>query len=78
MGDFPSGPLVKNPPANSWDTSSIPGPGGFHMPQGSSARESQLLSLYYGALELKLLSLHTLEPVLHKSTHHNEKPTQPN
>ena len=29
--DFPSGPVVKNPPANAGDTSLIPGPGRFHM-----------------------------------------------
>ena len=30
--DFPSGAVVKNLPANSEDTSSIPGLGRFHMP----------------------------------------------
>ena len=29
--DFPDGTMVKNPS----DTGSIPGPGRFHMPQGS-------------------------------------------
>ena len=33
--DFPGGPVVKNPPANAGDTGSRPGPGSFHMPQGS-------------------------------------------
>ena len=33
--DFPSGPVVKNPPANAGDTGSIPGPGRFHVPQGT-------------------------------------------
>ena len=33
--DFAGGPVVKNPPANSGDTGSIPGPGRFHMPQGN-------------------------------------------
>ena len=41
---FPGGPVVKNPPANAGDTGSIPGPGRFHMPQGSWAHEPQLLS----------------------------------
>lgn len=33
--DFPGGPMVKNPPANSRDTGSIPGLGGFYRPQGN-------------------------------------------
>ena len=33
--DFPGGPVDKNPPANSGDMGSIPGPGGFHMPQSN-------------------------------------------
>ena len=35
LGDFRSGPVVKNLPANAGDTSSIPGPGRFHMPQSN-------------------------------------------
>ena len=31
IGDFPGGPVVKNPPANAGDTSLIPGPGRSHM-----------------------------------------------
>ena len=31
--DFPSGPVVKNPPAIAADMSSIPGPGKSHMLQ---------------------------------------------
>ena len=31
MRDFPVGAVVKNPPANSGDTGSSPGPGRFHM-----------------------------------------------
>ena len=27
LGNFPDGPLVKNPPANAGDTGLIPGPG---------------------------------------------------
>ena len=30
--DFPTGPMVKNPPAKAGDTGSVPGPGRFHMP----------------------------------------------
>ena len=33
--DFPGGPVVKNPPANAGDTSSIPGPGSDHTPRGN-------------------------------------------
>ena len=32
---FPGGSVVKNPPANAGDTSSIPGPGRSHMPQSN-------------------------------------------
>ena len=32
---FPGGPVVKNPPCNASDTSSIPGPGRPHMPQSN-------------------------------------------
>ena len=31
VGDFPSGAVVKNPPANAGDTGSSPGPGRSHM-----------------------------------------------
>ena len=34
-GDFPSGEVVKNPPANAGDTGSSPGPGRSHMPQSN-------------------------------------------
>ena len=32
---FPSGPVVKHPPASVRDLSSIPGPGRFYMPWGN-------------------------------------------
>ena len=32
---FPGGPVVKNPPCNAGNTSSIPGPGRFHMQWGN-------------------------------------------
>ena len=41
---FPSGSVVKNPPANAGDMGSTPGPGGSHMPRGNWARVPQLLS----------------------------------
>ena len=34
-GDFPGGAVVKNPPANAGDTSSIPGLGRSHMPRSN-------------------------------------------
>ena len=34
-GDFPSGPVVKNQPANGGNMGSIPGLGGSHMSPGS-------------------------------------------
>ena len=30
-GDFPGGPVVKNPSANAWNMGSSPGTGRFHM-----------------------------------------------
>ena len=33
--DFPGGAVVKNPPANTGDTGSSPGPGRSHMPQSN-------------------------------------------
>ena len=33
--NFPGGPVVKNLPCNAGDTGLIPGPGGFHIPQGN-------------------------------------------
>ena len=32
---FPGGAVVKNPPANSGDTGSSPGPGRSHMPRSN-------------------------------------------
>ena len=42
--DFPGGPAVKNLPAKAGDTSLIPGPGKFHMPQGNKAGAPKLLN----------------------------------
>ena len=33
--NFPGGPVVKNPPANTQNMGSIPGPGRFHMLWGN-------------------------------------------
>ena len=35
LQDFPSGAVVKSPPANARDTGSSPGPGRSHMPWNS-------------------------------------------
>ena len=50
LKDFPGGPVVKNPPANTEDVGLIPGQGRSHMPQSNEAHMLQLLSP--GALEL--------------------------
>ena len=55
--NFPGGAMVKNPPANTGDTGSTPGPGRFHMPQSNKACVPQLLSLHSRACEPQLLSL---------------------
>jgi len=34
--DFPSGPVVKDPPINAGDTDFTPGPGRFHRPWDNS------------------------------------------
>ena len=43
--NFPGGPEVKNPPVNSGDTGSIPGPRRSHMPLNSQAYAPRLLNL---------------------------------
>ena len=40
-GDFPGGPVVKHPPANAGDVSSIPGLGRFYTLQGNLAHIPQ-------------------------------------
>ena len=35
LKDFPGGPVVKNPPANTGDVGLIPGQGRSHMPQSN-------------------------------------------
>ena len=35
MQDFPDGSVVKNLPANTWDTGWIPGLGRYHIPRGN-------------------------------------------
>ena len=87
---FPDGAVVKNPPANSGDMGSSPGPGRSHMLWSNKARVPQLLSLHSRAREPQLLSPRAtttearapqllkpacLEPMLrNKRSHRNEKP----
>ena len=61
--DFPGVSVVKKPPVNAGNTSSIPGPVRSHMPRATKP-------VHYNHW-----SPHTLEPVLcNKRSHHNEKP----
>ena len=57
---FTSDSVVKNPPANAGDTSSIPGPRRSHMPWSNRALEPQLLSLCSRAWDPHLLKLGSL------------------
>ena len=81
--------MVKNLPCNARDTGSTPGPGGSHMPQGSSPHASGQLGLCTTTTEPILWSpqapstepmynywsLCNLEPVfLSKRSHLSEKP----
>ena len=69
---FPGGSVVQNPPTNTGDKGSIPGPGRSHMPWSNYTCVPQLFSLCSRAWELQLLSPHTLNPVL-KGSHCQEK-----
>ena len=64
--DFPSGPGVKHLPANAGDTGSTPGQGRSHMPWSNEVHMPQVLKPA------------CLEPMLHKRSHCNEKPTHGN
>ena len=48
--------MVKNPPANAGDRSSIPDPGRSHMPRSNKAHALQLVSPHSRAQELQILS----------------------
>ena len=50
-GDFPGGPVVKNPPANAGDMGLIPGRGRLHMPGSNYACEPPLPSPCAAATE---------------------------
>ena len=63
-GDFPGGPMVKNPPANAEEVDLIPG-------QGNKFTHAE------GNLSLNTTTTkpHALEPILHNTRSHcNEKP----
>ena len=62
MQGFTGGPVVKNPPCNARDTSSIPDPGRSHIPQENVACVPQVLSPLSTTTEARM---HALEPVLH-------------
>ena len=64
--DFPGGPEVKNPPVNTEDKGSIPGPGRCHRSQRNLGRVLQLLSPW------------ALEPVLCNKRNHWNKPESNN
>ena len=66
-GDFPRGPVVKNPLANAEITGLIPSPGRPHMLWRNQAQAPQLLKFLL------------LEPILHnKRIHRSEKAEQSN
>ena len=71
---FPGSSVVKNLPASAGDIDQRRP----HMLQSNEAHLPQLLSLCSRAWEQQLLSPGTLEPVLHKSSHHSEKPLHHN
>ena len=50
--------MVKNLPANAWDTGLIPGPGRSHMPQNNQARAPQLLHLCVTTTEAHMPRAH--------------------
>ena len=72
--DFPSGPVVKNLPANAKDMGSIPGPQ-TEIPHAAG----QLLSPYSSTLKLQLWSPHALTTeacaLQQEKLHCSEKPT---
>ena len=71
---FPSGAVVRSPPANAGDTGLSPGPGRSHMPGAAKPACHN-----YWACAPQLLKPECLEPMLHsKRSHRNEKPTRRN
>ena len=74
---FPGGTVGENPPANVWDTGSIPGLGRFHMLQSNQVLVPQLLSLCSRTHQPQLLKPMCRTLVLrNKRSRLNEKPAQ--
>ena len=79
---FPDGSGVKNLPANTRDTSSIPEPGRSHLPRSDSAHAPRLLNLYSRAREpqlsnpvhLKACALQQEEPTTRPTPQPESKP----
>ena len=66
--------MDKNPPANSGDKDSIPGPGRFHMP----VEQINPWATTIEPMCFNYWSPNALEPVLHnKRSHCNEEPMWP-
>ena len=49
--DFPSGPVIKNPPASVGDKGSVPALGRSQMPEGNQAHVPQLPSRCIGTMQ---------------------------
>ena len=62
FGDFPGGIVDGTPPASAGDTGSIPGTGGFHMPQSNQAHMPQLLSLCVTTTEAHVSNTESCTP----------------
>ena len=74
--DFPHGPVVESPPADTGVIGSILGQGRCHMPQSNQAHAAQLLSLCSRACapqEKLLLSATRESPHTAANTKHNQK-----
>ena len=82
---FPGGAVAKNPPANTGDKGSIPGPGRFHMAratkpvlQSPRAATTEPMSCNYWSLHAKASTHNERAPVLQllKSSHHRASKLQ--
>ena len=71
--DFPGDTVHGSLPANAEDMGSIPGPGGFHMPQGTRACEPLLLSLCAQTTEAHTTRACALQQ--ERPVHRNEEQT---
>ena len=74
--DFPGDTVHGSLPASAEDMGSIPGPGGFHMPQSTWARAPLLLSLCAETAEARTARACALQQGSHSNkqpAHHNEE-----